>query len=333
MRLLFRSCGARQKAVFSNIVKENERSLEDDLDAPISSYEVDSISKKIERRYKFVLRPMVYPTHSHLGRLVRESKSAVCSFIKLSKVRSLIDSQLQDAAKRQKLGNLSISYGIQEAESDISGIQDFISRLELLTNAYALSGNFVIQEASQENFQLEKLYFPYQAAVDYVNFCKQALKKSHISSVIYADEEVRKNMVNLVINDGKSLGEALLESMREKRSLFDPERFPQNPGKGKGKPWEPKGGKGLGKGKPWEPKGAKGDFKGKGPKGLKIPKPMGPANALFDWNTKRKICKNFNDNRGCTNADCKLFHVCDKVTDPKTGRNCGATDHCRRTHT
>jgi hypothetical protein len=353
---LWETCVAQAKGTHDHIAKMATDSLEENLDDPLTNADKDNLLRSFKATYKIVLRPSECPTANLMGRAFKECKARTNTFVQLPKVKSLISAQLKESVSKEKIGHLTVSFGGDTGNTPVpvEGVLDFISRLEILTNAYAISGTTICDDLDGN-----PMWCSLQEAHDYVLQFKDALKRIHVSKAIEADETMRKAVVDKVQNEQMRLGAALREVSIEYRSLLQ-----GNDRKGKGNAGND-GGKGdsqkdrtiadlkrklqqqqanMGKGGKYgqhTPQqhltqgGGKGNFSNFGSllalTDYKKPRKTGDKN-LPDG---RQICKRWNDKRGCEQkagrAPCHHVHACDVVIDDH-GSLCMSTEHNRLGH-
>lgn len=328
------------------------------LDEPLKHDAHDKLEKCFAVTYNLTVPAVWMGFASMLGRLHREFVRRSHVVYHVNRVRNLEQITLAGPQmKHQKLGNMDISWGQteQHAELSVSNVFTYLMGLKSVLYTMAVAGSFkVTREGKQVMFApLAPLLNHLSLTESYVLRHSTARESRDrysdqdiLKQLIHCDESIRGEWARVIRTnepDGVTLGEAIDHSKNFAAALLliqpqranidhqqrqaqqsqprrDPYIFP--PDNMQGSPSRTqKGGKGGGKGK--------GKDKGK---------PFTSAFEKFDCkiktarvNTKgEKLCKPFNDPRGCSNPSCRDKHQCDALL--PTGNVCGRDSHSRNNH-
>jgi len=318
----------------------------DTLDEPLKHDEQVKLETTFKLEYKMAVPPLWMGFPAMLGRFHREFLRRNHTVFHVNKVRNLEAVVLQGSSvKHQKLGALDIAFGesTRQAEAPVGNIFSYILGLKAVLYTMGMAGTFKVQRSQGAVYfaPLEGLLNHLAAVEGYVlrHSSGKDARPEHVilKQLTTIDEGVRGEWARVLRAnepDGVTLGEAIQATSHFAAGMFlmappmDQPRKPtfeysQSPNRNS---------KGAGKS---DFKGNKADRKGES--GPRRSFPDENLAEKFDLRYKtcrfseqgRKLCKPYNDVRGCKNPTCQEEHRCDILT-PK-GVACGGS-HPRMDH-
>ena len=316
-------------------LKEEEESLLDEATTK-------SVNSDWENRYHFEFDPFVDPSDGLKAKIYREFRKKSANSPPAKKCKSVMASKLPDSSEVVNLpGNVRLSLDAQR-DLKLECVVSYFFALRTLANAWAWAGNYqteskIHQDASGRAVRVPMM--PFDTATNYPDFCLRmtlTYGNSSVQWLLQRDEATRARMAS-GIRRGFPAQEALTRALEEthqdwrSRSMQAlPEDVQLEPTKDQGG-----GGAGGGAGRQKRPDAAKAESPKK--------KARSASNNNASEKTKKdavktismvkgglRLCKAWNDNRGCSARGCKDLHECD-VRLP-SGGHCGAKDHNRINH-
>ena len=332
----------------------SEEPMDDPLDDAVHK---DAIAK-FKKAYGWVDLPTeIMGSDSLLGRIFREFKKKAHTLLPLSKVKSLADTSGGGSHKRRTLlpGLIIESSSALDDESDssVAHFMEFLGRLEVLTNTWAVAGVF---EASHESKMVK--YCAWPEACEYLREMRthgetalyDYTERSVVCYVVAVEEALRKKVIEGARGESAPPFGSVLKETTGKYAHFWQEKkhllVNKNPGgrvggnagggdpKGKGKKGrDARGGSTQQQSTQPAGKGSKGTKgKGKGDLAQTV-----SSNARKRWDIAYegadswRICTRFNDKRGCVwPCPNNCSHVCNVLL--QSGKVCGAGNHNRFSH-
>ena len=302
---------------------------EEFIDEPLQTEVQKSIERTFEQYYHWTIGVKNVACDSTFGRFRREFDRRQPSMINIMRIRSLGAAQKSLPPQKRRIShNLLLEIGTTSDASLATGPTStlaWLKQLRLCANTWAITGCF---DVSYNGEQVK--YVHWQDALKYVEEFEEKAwevmgKFEHDSVFRYlseTEEVIRAKAVELARDRSQMpWGKALLSAIeKESRKWSDareklkavPQGNKQNGGSGN---------KGRGAVSP-------------GPGSVSEPPAAGQTFLATALNTDdgKKICKRYNDKRGCGQRCPKGdMHVCDVLL-AKTGRVCGKKDHNRTTH-
>ena len=283
------------------------------------------------------------PSDSLLGRVRREFDRRTPTPFPVTRVRSLAATQKGAPTKHRKLAdNLSITIGgpgdDEDGESG-GGLYAWLSSLEVLCNTWSIAGVFDVEVGGHGSGVKARFCHWAQACEYLLEVSERAheqlrfhTEESVLAWVTAVEHEIRNRAIELVRGVEQEVwGKALLAALKDKsfrwsemKDVLVPRRAPPGNFGGPGTP---------------KPSQAASSSSASGPPGV-TPKAAAAAKVppKRQWHTAGqtsrgvKICKLFNDQRGCAqNCPKGHAHVCD-VQLASTKAACGSKQHNRKGH-
>ena len=273
------------------------------------------------------------------GRIFREFQSVKITLLPITRVKTAALAPHKDTSTRRKLGeDLAIIFAKapEDEEAACGSLLVYCELLEVLCNSWALAG---IHLTEYKGLPVHYVYWP--DACDYLyhirtNASLLLLAHTESSVLTYAmsvEETFRQKAIALARGDeAVPFGQALKIVIDKYGNVWDSKkellvkrtrRDPDSSGP-------------TGSGKNAGGKGGKSDNSGKGGKNSSSGKSDKAAYRMFEvyaWDKKNnKICRDYNDQRGCANQCPKReVHCCDIVL-LNGNQICGSRSHCRTSH-
>ena len=313
-------------AINAKALKRGADGMEEvNMDEPLAKFEQDSLDQNFLTLYNWELEPANRAIDSILGRFRREAVKYSPSMFPAIKMRTMSQSLRNISGKKHKLSDdiqLDISdFALEPDDSNVGSLRARLFQYELMANTWALAGCFKVQWAGKEI-----LYCHWQLACQYVRNLRQRTEHlvvmgiseaSVITFLVTCEETIRGFAIEntRLKNDPMPWGTSLITAMREHAYVWQDKRdllgrrgasassieytAPKNAPGGGGRPAS--GGASI--------NDSTVTLTGKG----------------------QKICKAFNDKRGCK-AKCPhgQVHGCD-VRITRTKQAC-ALPHPRSKH-
>ena len=335
------------ETIISRGLKRSADGLADEcLDEPLAVQTYTNIVDVFVHQYAMpAVPPQRVACDTLVGRIHREFEKRQPTAFAISRVRCLAKAQRQSKPKQARVSEfVQIEFSDPFADEEINDateggnvVKDFETSLDILAYTWALCGCF---DVTHEGRSMK--YVTYWQAIDYKKeitgrlwpLCSVFTDASIVGFGVAVEDEIRCHALELARAPyNLPFGLALMESKKakvhvwqEKRHLLQrltssaPRRQPDQP-KGKGK-------------------GSKDKGKDNGQRNANAQqvdliasrsKWATASHSASNW----KICKGFNDKRGCgkPGAKCQYgnSHSCD-VTLKSTGKACDRYDHSRASH-
>ena len=329
-------------AAVTRVLKRTADNVNDDqIDEPLKYDAQARLETAWKAHYRFVVPDGWMGFSSMLGRFHREFLRRTHTVFHVTKVRNLEQITIHGpAVKHQRVGQLDVSFGSGEPsiEVPVSSVFTYIMALKAVLFTMSMAGTFVVKKGESEVF-----FLPLQQVLDHLASAEgYALKHATgrdrrsdnniLKQLTTIDESIRCEWARILrsnVPDGVTMGEAISDSKNYAGAMWlmpPTESMPQQhnwaessprPTKQPDKNRSPGGkGKGGGKGK---------DGKSPGPEKYQLK--IKTARAGKDG---KRICKPFNDSRGCATPQCPEAHVCDVLT--PLGDACNSSGHSRTGH-
>ncbi len=314
----------------------------DDEEKALDDATAKTVDAEWENRYSFEFDPFVDPSDGLKAKVYREFRKKSANAPPARKCKSVMVAKLPDSSDVVNLpGNVKLSLDAQR-DLKLEDIVSYYFAVTTLTNAWAWAGNYLTESKLQKDSSgtpLKVLMISFSAAVAYAQFCLRMVLTYGGSSVRWLqqrDEATRSRMAANVRRGypaGEALERALEETHQDWRSRhsvivddvpLEDVRKTASSGSGGGG-----GGGGRDKrprtDRPSPKETAKRRNTGKGGSGG-----TSSEKTVSMIKGGQRLCKPYNDNRGCTSSSCKDLHECDVRLE--SGKHCGARDHNRHTH-
>ena len=283
-----------------------------DLDQPIPDNFCQQLDQEWKRSYNLPIEAHLDPCDSLRGRIWRELRRRTLTLLELRKVRSVIGGSAPLEEEKISLdGGVTLQFA-KEGYAAPKNVIEYYLRLRTLCVAWAWCGNFRQKCLDGK----DKLVMPLHVSLDYADMALRHCSSYGSSSLAWLQRndlltrgsmcaKVRRGMTAAV-----ALQEALHETHLEWRSPGPRALEPSV-----GTPGGPKsGGKRLQEDTTPPPPPAK------------VPRVQTVSMAKGG----RKLCKAWNDGRGCQDNRCDAIHACD-VRLP-SGAACLSKSHTRQSH-
>ena len=352
------------ESVVARGVKRQAEGIPDEaVDDPLPDPMRDNLIKTFTMHYKWDLEPHRRGSESLLGRLKREADAYKPPLLPISRVKSLAHSNRSADSKRHRLTDflqLEFESGHAGYAESSDKLRDILNTYEILANTWALTGCFQVTVRGKK-----VMYAHWQLTTKYVRKLRERtealvdrfLEPSVIAYLQVTEEAIRGYAIEATraqdVDEKLPWGMALMEAMSnhsylwmDNRELLLPRRSGggdhggggsgggnSKQGGGGGKPGGG-GGKQMDKPRttltpPAKPFQGGGDSKGGGKGGSSF-------STCTHTQGGGKICKLFNDKRGCGHKGTEKcsrgdLHGCD-VRLASTGQACASKSHNRVSH-
>ena len=290
-----------------------DKSDASDLDQPIPDNYFQQLDQEWKRSYGIRIEAHLDPSDSLRGRIWRELRRRSLTLLDMKKVKSVVGgSSPMDEERITLEGGVSLQFA-KEGYSSPKNTIEYYLRLRTLCYAWAFCGNFK-QKCLDGT---DRLVMPLEVALNYADFALRHTS-SYGSGALHwlqrNDTLTRGNMCAKVrrgLTAAVALEEALREAHLEWRSpgvrLSEPSVFPETPERPSKRKFQ--------------------DLSFTPPPPAP---PKGRALTVSMAKGGRKLCKPWNDGRGCTNKNCDDLHACDiRLPD---GSACMSRSHSRLNH-
>ena len=293
----------------------------DDLEVPLSTPEVESIQVDWQTTYpKIELDQYLYPCDTLLARTHKEFRRGSATVTPMSKVRSNLYDRTQRSHNSVAIGDrLTLLVGDDPASSEALPARSagqYYLQLRILANSWALAGNF------QTNSRKGLGSIPFLTYTQAMNYCDFGLRccvergSGSMSWFSERDQATRQRMVSYM-RRGYPGGEALEAALNDSRLDWEP---PTLSIAGRTKEEKPVAeSRAL-----TRQNSADSNKQAKKQKTGSAPQERS-SSTVTTLPGGLKICKPYNDSRGCTprERDCPIYgkHVCDRLL--ASGKVCG----------
>ena len=289
-----------------------------DLDDPLHADTARDLQATFKKEYNLEVDSRLMPSDSLLGRVRREWHRGTPTVVPLHKVKSIIGDRAPMDRKSLPVGAGDIQLVVHEpATENVTSIIDAYWRLRVLTMAWALCGTDEVDSVIKPNTKVKVLTLSHALAyADFVLYSTTEFGSGQLQWLIEKDNLCRGRMVGYM-RRGMPAGEALQSALDESKLEWRERSNKRGPPSELPDPGTPT-------------RKAKGS--GKSPGGAQRSAPVySSGKALRTISTLpkgMKVCKPWNDGRGCTNTSCPDTHCCDIILE-KTGKPCRSTGHNR----
>ena len=305
--------------------------VDEDLDAPVPDSVREQLQLDWKKTYNLVLEPYTDPSDALKGRVWREFRKGTATVLLAKQMKSLLCVSTTGRHESISLpGNVRLTFD-QEQNISIRSVVDYYYALRTLAIAWAWSGNFLVTCASDNQ---SRRMMELSTAIAYADFClRSAMEfgKGDTEWLTRLDLMTRGRMATLV-RQNWSADAALTQAQKmhymdwrtfqgissESRDFGQEVEAPQSAG--------------------GSPQGQKRPRRETPDRRRSLPgspaKPYVPKTESWQTFSQTKggtrLCKPWNDARGCHNKKCKDLHACDvRKTD---GTMCGSSKHNRQSH-
>ena len=281
----------------------------DSLDEVLPESTLSTVNRDFTARYGIEVETALEPADALRSRLYREFRKATMSVVEIKKVKSMLTQaspRLQQSV--QLPGGLQLQFD-KDAVPEVTSTVHYYFGLRVLAYGWAWAGNFKFKDHDAK----ERLFISLSAAQAYADNCLWATVEygqGQLAWLTRNDTLTRGKMASL-IRRGWSGGEALREALHLTHLEWRaPSTFIAKEPEARKRPPEP---------------------------ALPPPEPKRIRDVKSDKHRTvsmikggKKLCKKFNDSRGCSTHSCPDLHVCDvKLPD---GRPCMSRNHNRLGH-
>ena len=241
--------------------------------------------------YNITLDARLEPSDSLRGRIWREFSKRTLSVIEIKRVKSLLAQSAPNSSETVKLqdtsrGALSLSFA-KDPDTPVKDIISYYWGLRILVNAWSFCGNFAAKGPDGR----ESRFFSLSEGLDYADACLRDAMQYGQGSVawLYHNDMLTRGKMASKVRRGALAGTALKEALSE---CYLEWRAPST-----------------------------GSMQDRTPEKRRIsdveslsppPPPKGPRLPTITMlKGGLKVCKAFNDSRGCRDRKCQFAHVCD----------------------
>ena len=268
--------------------------------------------------YNYTPEPYLDPADSLKGRIWREFKRQTASVVLAKQMKSVLC--VTTAGRHESVmlpGNVKLTFD-SENNLVVSSVIDYYYCLRTLSVAWSFCGNYMVTCSSDK---ASRRMMELTTAIAYADSCLRAVTEFGAGSLDWltrVDQLTRGRMCTL-IRQGWSADAALKEAQRihqlDWRSQ-SPQQFPAR-----------------------QVETARPRTRDASPRpSKKRPRSPPARNAVKSdpWKTYsqakggKRLCKPYNDVRGCTDRNCQDLHSCD--VRQKDGSMCGSKKHTRQQH-
>jgi len=317
--------------------RQAEGLTEECWDEPLDPEVVTGINEAFKKAYTWRLFPPErVGTDTLVGRVYREFQAFKPTVYSVAKVKTLAISQSKPLAAKRRMGNgvtITMDNEDDDEDSGCLSLLHYLMAMEVLGNTWVLCGQ---HQVTFENELVRFVYWP--DVTDYMcklrtEGCALLLENTESSVITYmttVEEGFRTKAVELTRGDERvPWGKALLRAMKDKESTWDhllsmltKKRIPTlTPGPSVGATQDR----------------SRRDIGGGNSKKRKVKAELKESEYRRTWVTAKwhgslKMCKKWNDPRGCRNPCADgCSHTCDVVL--SNGNTCGSKSHNRYSHT
>ena len=308
--ILSRFKAAYESGVTAIKSSQASQKTEENPDAVLPESTLQAVGKDFSRRYGMVLDPYLDPSDALRSRIYKEFRRQTMSVLETRRIKSMMHIAVPKTTENIKLSD-SLQLQLQEDESvTISTAVEYYFALRTLCNAWGWAGNF---EATDHD-NSKKLFINLSEAQAYADFCLRMtieVGQGSLQWLTKNDMLTRSRMASLIrrhYSGGSALKEALHQTHLEWRSPALQGSGSQQRPRSQLPPPEPDTA---------PPSKRQRQIKSDGRQTVSMLK------------GGKKICKSFNDQRGCKGG-CGNLHVCD-IRLPN-GQACQSASHNRQNH-
>ena len=291
----------------------------ENLDEALPETTMTQLNKDFRKKYGVNLEAWLEPCDALRSRCYREFRKGSMTVLDMRKVKSVLSQATPKQHDTVKLdGNISLEID-KEADASIKTMVEYYFKMRILGYAWAWAGSFLVKDsASGKDMPMMSL----EAAMAYADCALHDTMLYGRGSLIWLsrnDQLTRSHMATCV-RRGLRAEEALKEALRHthlewRAPAIQPVLEDTPPVKRRG------GDKDPGLSSP--PKGHEDDRR---TRNLKADR----HNTVSMLKGGLRICKPWNDGRGCQSASCKDTHGCDVRL--SSGKACLSKSHTRLQH-
>ena len=283
------------------------------VDETLPESTMQQLHKDFAAKYGVVLDAFLEPSDALRSRIYREFRKRTRSVISVAKVRSILH---QSAPKQQESVRLGAGVQLEFAADDhriVRTVVEYYFSLRTLAYAWAWGGLYKVSDFDGN----EKVFMPLAPAMSYADQALQFTMEFGQGSLIWLernDINTRSKMASLIrrgYTGASALEEALRQTHIDWRAPGVQPTLPEADSSPKRRLAE--------NDQPQE--------KGPAKERRLVKTDKWPTISMLKGG--QKICKPFNDGRGCTKAGCKDLHQCDVKL--SSGKACLAS-HTRLQH-
>ena len=267
------------------------------------------MSRDFKARYDVEWDPALDPSDTLRARVFREFKRQTITVIDMKKVKSIVTSSHPKAQESVTLGNgLKLEFD-RDVVNDVSGMVQYYMAMRVLMHAWAWAGSYQTKDYDGADRTMATLSQCLGYADEALRLCSEYGSSS--VSWLHRNDTMTRGKVSSLVRRGYTAGSALMEAMRQSHIEWRSPVAPPRP-----TPEERK-----------RPQPAP-EAVAPPPKRERLVK-SDAFQTLSMVKGGKKICKPFNDGRGCP-GNCNQIHGCD-VKLP-SGKPCLSQKHTRMEH-
>ena len=286
-------------------------SKQNDLDEPLPEATFSQLSRDFMARYNVEWDPAMDPSDMLRSRVYREFKRQTITVIEMKKVKSIVNSSQPKTQESVTLGNgLKLEFD-RDMANDVSGMVQYYVAMRVLMHAWAWAGTYKTKDHDGHDRQMATLSQCLGYADESLRLCSEYGSSS--VTWLHRNDILTRGKVSSLVRRGYNAGTVLTEAMRQCHIE-----------------WR----------SPVAPPPVRIEEKKRS-----IPAPDDTVAPLDAKRTRliksdgfatismikggQKLCKPFNDGRGCAGR-CGQMHACD-VKLP-SGKPCLSQKHTRLNH-
>ena len=321
----------------------------EELDSPIPEGPDRQLQSDWKKRYAIVLTPFLDPSDALKGRVWREFKRHTMTVIEAKKAKNVLCLTLQQSHEKVQLpGGLSLSFD-NERNLVLVSCVDYYFALRILGNAMAFVGNYTVTCSSDGK---DVLMCDLTCVMDYADGALRAAMEYGSGSVewLRRNDILTRGQVVSLVRQGWSVTNAFKEAWRQHHNNWNSKSLPplsaevppdtQRRGTGGLGGGGPKGGgrgdrgadRGSGRGRSRDRGGSGRDYDRRDRRDdrredrrddrRERPRDSPPrVRTVSMFKGNKRVCKPWNDNRGCDDPKCPDEHRCDVLL--SNGQACG----------
>ena len=303
----FRAAYAAGKAALSQAVLPSLKAT--DMDEPLPDSTMKALNLDWGKRYNFQVEPWLDPSETLKARVYREFKKGQMTVLEMKKVRSVIA-----MATPRLQESVSLSDGVhlefaKESTTSLRTAGDYYFQMRILCHAWAWGGNFKVQwEGKQET------YIDLGTAMGYADHAFHACLEYGSGSMLWLqrNDVMTRGRMATEIRRGMPAGRALTQALRE---CYLEWRAPVPTAPAVPHPPSP-------------PKRKAAESHQDEPARRRVKSDAFTTISMVRGG--QRICKAYNDERGCKDKACSALHACDVRL--SSGKGCLSKSHARLEH-
>ena len=280
-----------------------------DLDEPLPEATFSQMSRDFKARYDVEWDPALDPSDTLRARVFREFKRQTITVIDMKKVKSIVTSSHPKAQESVTLGNgLKLEFD-RDVVNDVSGMVQYYMAMRVLMHAWAWAGSYQTKDYDGVDRTMATLSQCLGYADEALRLCAEYGSSS--VSWLHRNDTMTRGKVSSLVRRGYTAGSALMEAMRQSHIEWRSPVAPPRPTPEERKRPQPSP-----------------EVVAPPPKRERMVK-SDAFQTISMVKGGKKICKPFNDGRGCP-GNCNQIHGCD-VKLP-SGKPCLSQKHTRMEH-